>query len=208
MASEKPVILTIGCSTHSLEDFMALLGRHAVTAVADVRSQPYGRLEHFNRENLAADLKAAGIEYVFLGRELGARREEQECYEDGVALYERIAGLPAFHDGLLRLCRGAEKYRLAIMCAEKEPLDCHRTILVCRHLRAFGAQITHILADGSLEEHAVTEKRLVRQMGVTRTLFEPDLTDDELVERAYDERAQEIAYHADREEVACGPADN
>ncbi|MGD0900672.1 MAG: DUF488 domain-containing protein, partial [Thermoguttaceae bacterium] len=111
MAGEKPVIFTIGCSTHSLEDFMALLSRHGITAVADVRSQPYGRLEHFNRESLSIALKAAGIEYVFLGQQLGARREEQECYEDGIALYERIARLPAFQEGLARLCRGAEKYR-------------------------------------------------------------------------------------------------
>ncbi|MGA2068612.1 MAG: DUF488 domain-containing protein [Thermoguttaceae bacterium] len=202
MAGDKPLIFTIGCSTHPLEDFMALLSRHGITAVADVRSQPYGRLEHFNRESLSLALKAAGIRYVFLGRQLGARREEQECYDDGVALYERIAKLPAFHEGLARLRRDAKEHRLAVMCAEKEPLDCHRTILVCRHLRGFGIQITHILADGGLEDHAVTEKRLVRQMHVTRTLFEPRLTDDELVERAYDERAQQIAYHADREEVA------
>ena len=65
-------IFTIGHSTHSIEDFVALLRRHGITAVADVRSQPYGRLDHFNRENLSAALKASGIEYVFLGEQLGA----------------------------------------------------------------------------------------------------------------------------------------
>ncbi len=200
MDSKKPVIFTIGHSTHSLEEFMALLNRQRITAVADVRSQPYGRLAHFNRENLAAELRAVGIEYIFLGQQLGARREEQECYESGVALYERIAKLPAFREGLSRLCQDAEKHRLAIMCSEKEPLNCHRTILICRHLRELGVQIKHILTDGNLEEHAFTEKRLVRQMGVERTLFEPDLTESELIDRAYDERASEVAHQAKQEE--------
>jgi uncharacterized protein (DUF488 family) len=199
--SENPVIFTVGHSTHSLEEFVALLRRHDIAAVADVRSQPYGRLSHFNRENLAAELMAAGIEYLFLGQHLGARREEEECYESGVALYARIATLPAFLEGLSRLCQDAEKRRLAIMCAEKEPLDCHRTILICRHLREFGVQIKHILADGSLEDHALTEKRLVRKMRVERTLFEPNLTERELIDRAYDERASEVAHQAKQEET-------
>lgn len=200
MKSE-PTIFTIGHSNHSPEEFLAHLNRHGITAVADVRSQPYGWLEHFGRENVSAFLKAAGIEYVFLGRQLGARREEPECYEGDVAVYEKIARLPAFQEGLSRLRRGAEKYRLAILCAEKEPLDCHRTILICRRLRQLGVPIQHILAGGELEDHAETEKRLVRQMGVARTLFEPDLTDEELIQRAYEQRGRQIAYRAGKEEM-------
>lgn len=194
-------IFTVGHSNHSPEEFLALLNRHGITAVADVRSQPYGWLEHFGREHISAFLKAAGIEYVFLGNQVGARREEPECYEGDMAVYEKIAWLPAFQEGLSRLRRGAEKYRLALMCAEKEPLDCHRTILICRNLRQFVLRIQHILADGTLEDHAQTEKRLVRQMGVTRTLFEPDLTDEELTDRAYEERGRQIAYRAGKEEM-------
>ncbi len=200
MASEKPAIFSIGHSNHSLEDFLALLNRHSITTVADVRSRPYGRQEHFNREIIAAALKAAGIEYNFLGQELGARREEQECYLDGMAVYEKIAGLPAFQEGLSRLRRLALATPLAIMCAEKEPLDCHRTILICRRLRDSGFQIKHILADGSLEDHARTEKRLVGLMGITRML-EPNLTDEEIIDLAYDYRGQEIAFRYDHEEM-------
>ncbi|HQU44975.1 MAG TPA: DUF488 domain-containing protein, partial [Pirellulales bacterium] len=116
------------------------------------------------------------------------------------AAYERIAGLPGFTAGLERLRKGARDYRVALLCAEKEPLDCHRTVLVCRELRD-EFEIRHILADGSLERHADTERRLVQQTGVTRTLFEPDLTDDDLVQQAYDERARKIAYRAAQEEV-------
>lgn len=202
MPGERPVLYTVGHSTHSLDDFLGLLARHGITALADVRSRPYSpRQPHFNREELSPELEAAGIKYVFLGKELGARRDELESYSGDQAAYDRIAALPAFAAGLERLRKGAGDYTVALMCAEKEPLDCHRTVLVCRGLRD-EFDIRHILADGSLEAHAETERRLVRETGVTRTLFEPHRTDDDLVQEAYDERARKIAYRADSEEVA------
>jgi uncharacterized protein (DUF488 family) len=193
-------LLTIGHSTHELPEFLALLAEHGVTAVADVRSQPVSRLPHFNRGPLTHALRGAGIEYVFLGDELGARRAEPECYENGRAVYERIAALPAFAQGLARVRKGVERYRLCLLCAEKEPLDCHRTVLVCRHLRGH-ARIAHILEDGTLEAHADTERRLMTMTDVQPTLFEPDLTPADLLERAYELRGHEIAYRAEPGEV-------
>lgn len=201
MESERPALYTIGHSTHSLDELLALLKRHGVTAIADVRSHPYSaRLGQFNREEFASALEAAGIKYVFLGKELGARRDERDSYSGDRAAYERIALLPGFREGLQRLRRGAREYKVALMCAEKEPLDCHRTVLVCRELRG-EFDIRHILPDGNIEGHADTERRLVRETGVTRTLFEPDLTDEDLVQQAYDERARKIAYRAGQEEA-------
>lgn len=192
---------TVGHTTHSFDVFLSLLRQHGVTAVADVRSQPYSRRsEQFNREPLAARLEDAGIRYVFLGDELGARRAETECYEGGCADYRRIAALPKFRVGLERLRQGATRYRIAVMCAEKEPLDCHRTILICRHLRD-EFQIMHILSDGTAEDHAQTEMRLVRAMDVAPTLFDPDATDEQLIQQAYDKRAEHIAYRASEEGV-------
>jgi uncharacterized protein (DUF488 family) len=199
MQNDRPVMFTIGHSNHTLEEFIPLLKQHGVTAVADVRSHPYSRrLEQFNREQLATGLQVAGIRYVFLGRELGARRDEADSYEGQQASYERIAQLPRFQEGLRRLRQGSQEYRIALMCAEKEPLDCHRTILICRQLRG-EFDIQHILADGGVEEHPQTERRLVRQMGVTRTLFEPDLTEEDLIQQAYDERGRQIAYRTEDE---------
>ena len=128
-------VFTVGHSTHALDDFLALLLRHGITAIADVRSSPYSRMNpQFNRETLHAALKGAGIAYVFLGAELGARSRDPDCYEDGKVQYDRLARTAAFQRGLARVQQGAAQYRLALMCAEKEPLDCHRTILVARHL--------------------------------------------------------------------------
>lgn len=194
-------IYTIGHSTHELDQFVALLARHHIMLLADVRSQPYSRLTQFHRGPLENGLRAAGIDYVFLGRELGARRDEPECYVGGQAVYDRVAELPAFCAGIERVEREAAERSLALMCAEREPLDCHRTVLVARRLAARGWPIRHILADGQLEDHADTERRLIDQMGVD-PLFDAALSQAELVQRAYFERGREIAYRAQQEEPA------
>src|SRR5690606_3800009 len=109
-----------------------LLQRHGVTAVVDVRSHPSSRLPHFRRAALERGLNEAGLAYLFLGRELGARRDEPDCYIQGCAVYERVSELPLFRQGMARLLDEVGHRRMALMCAEKEPLDCHRTILICR----------------------------------------------------------------------------
>jgi len=139
------------------------------------------------------EFKYAG---VFLGEELGARRSERNCYVDGVARYERIAKSPAFLSGLERVTKGIPQFRSALMCAEKDPLECHRTILVCRHLRDV-AQIQHIRADGSLESQEDAETRLMAEERVpTDDLFAPR---EQLLARAYDQRGGKTAYHESTE---------
>lgn len=194
-------LYTIGHSNHPVETFLGLLTQHGISVVADVRSQPYSRIEHFNQGPLRDALLTQGIRYVFLGRELGARREERECYVDGQAIYERVATLPAFHEGIERLLTGLSRYTVALLCAEREPLDCHRTILVCRQLRKHGITIGHILGDGSVETHEDLERRLVREMGVQPSLFEPNASNDDLIELAYSKRGRDIAFKTDSEEV-------
>ena len=154
-------LFTIGHSTQTWEQFLELLTRHRVEAIGDVRSSPYSaRFPQYNRDMLDRALRAANIRYVFLGDELGARRAERECYVDGVARYDRIARTAAFRAGLERVQTGVARFRLALMCAEKDPLECHRTILVCRQFRN-DLDIRHILSDGSLETHADAETRLI-----------------------------------------------
>ena len=149
-------VFTIGHSNHRLEGFLALLDTHRISAVADVRSTPRSRFNpQFDREALTAALEARGLRYVFLGRELGGRPDDPACYdEDGRVVHERVAETPGFKSGVARVVDGAARHRIALMCAEKEPLDCHRTTLVARALAALGIEVAHILADGALETHA------------------------------------------------------
>lgn len=185
------MLFTIGHSNHSLDAFLALLAAHSIAAIADVRSQPHSRwLPHFNRERLAESLAKAGIRYFFLGEALGARRVEESCYIGDRADYERIASLPVFRHGLDQVRQLVADSRVALMCAEKEPLDCHRTILVCRHLRE-ELPIGHILADGMREDHAATEARLLKKMKIQRGLFDEAA---DALQSAYDQRGLQIAY--------------
>ncbi len=158
-------LFTIGHSNHKIEDFIALLNQHQITAVVDVRSHPYSRyLPHFNKAPLEAFLKKENIYYVFLGRELGARREELDCYDKtGKALYDRIAKTDLFSVGIQRLLKGIKTHRITLMCAEKDPITCHRTILVCHQLKSYNLPIYHILPQGQLESHAELEQRLLEK---------------------------------------------
>jgi len=155
MTSDANPILTVGHSNHRLERLIELLDMNRTTSVADVRSVPYSRLHpDFNRESLQRALGVHGIRYVFLGRELGARSDDSSCYEDGRVQYRKLAQTELFREGVARVMSEAKSHRVALLCAEKEPLACHRSLLVARELESLGASILHIQADGSLEPHA------------------------------------------------------
>lgn len=156
-------VFTIGHSNHALDIFVDLLRQHRINVLADVRSAPYSRFNpQFNREPLAVTLKTDGIGYVYLGRELGGRSENFECYdEEGRIVFDRVAATPTFKRGLARVVDGAAKHRTALMCAEKEPLACHRTLLVACELNKRNVEVDHIHADGSLESHDQAMSRLI-----------------------------------------------
>jgi uncharacterized protein (DUF488 family) len=195
-------VYTIGHSTHPIDVFIGLLRAHAVEAVVDVRSHPYSRFNpQYRRDALQAALESAGIEYVFLGRELGARSNDSACHIDGRVDYALLAQTAGFRSGLDRVEARAARQRVALMCAEKDPLVCHRTILVCRELILRRAEsvagvpcmVHHILADGRLETQYDADARLLREVGVSTDLFR-DL--DEAVADAYRQRAKQIAWVA------------
>jgi len=172
-ATDEPVIYTIGHSNHAVERFIELLRAHAITALADVRTTPYSRrYPQFAREALAAELENAGVAYSWLGRELGGLRDD----------YAGVAQLPSFRAGLQRLIAGSERFRIAMMCAEREPSECHRGLLISPQLERAGASVAHVLANGSIETHAHTMDRLLDRFGLREGhLFR---TRAELVEEA------------------------
>ena len=186
-------VFTIGHSTHPKERFIALLHQHGITALCDVRSMPYSRISpQFNREELKESLRACSITYVFLGEELGARSDDPLCYDHGKVRYDRLGHPELFQQGLTRLRDGMQKYRVALMCAEKEPLECHRSILVARYLAALGLDVQHIHADGKLESHADALSRLAQLLN----LGEDDMfrSREDLVADAYRLQEERIAY--------------
>ena len=186
-------VFTIGHSNHSLEKLIALLNKYSITAICDVRSHPYSKHNpQFNREHIQNELKRHDILYVFLGKELGPRSEDPACYANGKVQYHLLAQSRIFQQGLERLKKGMQSFRLAILCAEKDPIMCHRTILVCRHLQSEDIEIKHILEDGSFESHVDAERRLMQLLKIPKLqLFE---STEELIQRAYDIQSEKIAF--------------
>ena len=161
----KPV-KTIGHSSHSIERFVELLKAGGVERLVDVRSTPWSRRHpQFGQKNLARSLAEAGIDYVHEGAALGGKPQ-------GGGSYDRLAARPEFKAGLGRVTEGASDTTLCLMCAEKEPLDCHRTVLVARRLAERGVKIEHLLADGSTRSHHEVEETLLGKEAA------PDLFED------------------------------
>jgi len=195
-------VFTIGHSTHTIERFIELLLMHAITALCDVRSSPYSKFNpQFNREVLQPELKGHGIAYVYLGKELGPRSDDPTCTKNGRVRYDLLAKTDLFQAGLNRVKEGMTSYCIALMCAEKDPILCHRTILVCRHLESEGISIRHILEGGSLEENRDSLKRLMQLLKLQeQDLFTPP---EDMMQRAYDIQGEKIA-HVHKDESNSG----
>lgn len=186
-------VLTIGHSTLDYESFLRLLRQAKVTAVADVRTSPQSRnFPHFNRDVLKEELSRDEIAYVFLGAELGGRPQNPAFYCEDVADYEKMAADEKFKSGIERVIRGAEKYRIALMCSEHNPMDCHRCLLVGRALLERGLNVRHILQSGKLISQEQIEEQLVRECGHgADDMFTKGRA---RVAEAYREKSRQISY--------------
>lgn len=200
------VLYTIGHSNHQIDEFIKLLNAHQISALVDVRSHPYSRhFPQFCKQEIKNSLMAAGIEYVYLGMELGARSNNPACYLNGKVQYDLLAKDPLFSKGIQRLLQGMEKFNIALMCAEKDPLQCHRAILVARQIFQQSISVQHIHADGSLENHADLEIRMMELNKISDVdMFR---SKEEILQDAYKIHGQKIAYQDEamlKEELTHG----
>lgn len=187
------MVLTIGHSNHDYRSFLELLRGAGADTVIDVRSVPYSRrVPHFNGKALQLALPQAEIEYHYLGQRLGGRPLDPHLYRNGRADYQRMAEQPDFLQGL-EAVEALERTRTPVlMCAERDPLDCHRCLLLARVLAARGAALAHVLADGSTQSQQAIDDRL---LAVTHA-GEADLfaTRAQRLAMAYAQRAGAVAY--------------
>lgn len=161
-----PPVLTIGTSDTPWPDFLARLEGNDVGCVIDVRSFPRSRHPCFNQAPLRTSLNRRGIAYLNLGDQLGGHVVDQ------AASYTHRITLPDFLDGIGEIMAVAQRCRPVLVCAEGEPIECHRAVVIARYLAQTGqADIGHILRDGRLEPHAVFEDRLLRRAGLQADLF-------------------------------------
>ncbi len=188
-------VFTVGHSNHSLEAFLMLLVRHGIDEVVDVRSAPYSRYApQYNHDNLEEALETVGLGYSFLGGELGGRPADHACYDaDGRVRYDLLANTDPFDDGIRQIMRRADDSRLALMCTEKEPLECHRTLLVARGLVERGVDVEHILASGGIERH---EDAMDRLMDIFKLPHNGDMfrSRSDVIDEALARQSQKVAY--------------
>lgn len=188
-------LYTIGHSNHTLEHFIDLLTMNGITAICDVRSYPQSKFNpQFNSESIQSKLEKLGIKYVYCGKELGGRNTHNSDLNSQVYIdYKRIAQTQLFNDGLTRLRNGMKNYRIALMCAEKDPILCHRAILICRFMRKEDISIKHILENGSIESHQELETRLLKSLNLpNKDLF---YDEQQIIEQAYDAQSKRLVQH-------------
>jgi uncharacterized protein (DUF488 family) len=188
-------LLTIGHSNLAAGHFDALLRNAGVNGLADVRSVPFSRrFPWFSAKSLASRMHSAGIAYFPYGAALGGRPKDPALYCEGVANYDAMAETENFREGLTHVTDDARRHRLCLLCAEREPLDCHRCLLIGRALAKRGMLVGHILGDGRIESHSEVEERL---LGLTRSQS-ADLFNDRTARlaEAYTHRARAFAARA------------
>ncbi len=189
------MIYSIGYATKPIEIFISQLQHYDVDAIADVRSVAYSKVfTDYRRENLTRSLAKAGIKYVYLGDELGPRSKDPAHYDEhGQVQFDRLLESHLFKQGIKRIQRGLENgLGIAMMCAEKDPTNCHRSLLVAHYLKhERGMEVQHIEHDGKLESQSDLERRLVSIQEISADLL---TSSEELEEIAYRRHIKQTSY--------------
>ncbi len=181
LSEAKRTIWTVGHSNHPPERFLDLLKQHRIAVVVDVRSSPFCRYAtHFNKQVIQAALEADGLKYLFLGDLIGGRAEGERFYDEkGHVLYGEVARSARFREGIDRLLDGIQTFRVALLCGEEDPTNCHRRRLIGRVLRDQDVTVVHIRGDGRVQsEDELTAEEKFRKTKGQMSLFDMEDSDE------------------------------
>src|SRR6266436_1304723 len=194
-------LFTVGHSAMEASALVKLLQQSDITLLVDVRSNPRSlRFPHFDREELTSTLKLSDIQYVFLGEELGGRPEDLKAYRsDGVVDYRARRSSASFRMGIDRVIQELECRDLALMCAEEDPLSCHRFLMICPELVSLGMDPRHVRKGGIVETQQAAEDRLLRTQKLAAVAGSSLFADDRqsALESAYFEQSRKFAFRID-----------
>ena len=157
-------IYTVGHSNMTEEEFINLLKKYEINCIVDVRSFPKSKyVSHFDKENISKYLKKNNIVYIYMGKELGARRDNPSLYnDDGILDFEKVKRNQQFLNGINRIKKGLKKgYKVSLMCSEKYPQDCHRSILIGKYLKDNDFKVKHIDENGEIKSQEDIEELLM-----------------------------------------------
>lgn len=195
-----PTIFTIGHSNHDIDFFLELLQTHAIDCIVDVRSVPSSQYNpQYNKKTLAAFLANHDIQYMHFGKEFGARQTDPNVFDKEERVdYEKVQQTERFKEGVERLKQGLRKgFKIALMCAEADPLNCHRFAMISVYLSRHGFDVRHILKDKSLVNQQDVERQLMEKYTKKLpqpNLFEPDIDHTDQLQAAYRMRNKEIGF--------------
>jgi uncharacterized protein (DUF488 family) len=194
------VLYTIGYTGYKIENFLSEINSHTISAVIDVRSSPFSKYHSsYNQKALEAFLGRHEIHYRNYANEFGARQKNRAFYSSGGYLdFDVFTRSDEFLSGVEKLKEGMNKgFTFVLMCAEKDPLDCHRTIMVAREFHKLGFIIVHLLPQKKQSQDDI-ENRLLERYFPDRnqlTLFEnEDLNNQDMIDQSYRKRNAEIGY--------------
>lgn len=193
-------IFTIGYTAFQFDDFISVLKKYNVNSVIDVRSSPYSKFHsEYNTDELSVELKKRGFAYRNYKNEFGARQLEKKYYPQGYMDFSLFVRSDAFRSGMEKIMNASEMgYRFVLMCAEKDPVTCHRVIMVAREFYKEGYTVKNILANGEFCTQEDIECRLVDMYYPDRdqfSLFGEQLSWEEMVENSYVFQNEKIGYH-------------
>jgi len=196
----KPIIYTVGHSTHQLDYFLELLKEYGVTCLIDVRSVAASSYNpQYNQEPLKNFLKSNGITYLHFAEEFGARHTDPDLLDDeGKVDFAKVRKSWAFKNGVERIWQGLDKgFTISLMCSESEPFDCHRFSMVSIALDKDGFDVNHIMKNKTLKTNADLENQLLKKYDKKLPkpdMFNPNVTLDDQIKEAYRLKNKEIAF--------------
>ena len=194
-------LFTVGHSSLDFPQFVKLLRDSNIELLIDVRSRPHSsRFPQFSQPGFEKLLGDERIFYLSLGEELGGRPDDADAYRpDGRVDYRKRRKSYAFGAGIERILAEIARRICALMCAEEDPIECHRFLMICPELVRSGIRPLHIRKSSRIETQQTAENRLLEAHGrggvASNTLF-PDLR-AEALEEAYELQAGKFAYRVD-----------
>ena len=195
-------IYTIGHSNREADEFVQILYSYRIQLVVDVRSAPFSKYcPQFNKNIIQEKLIHSGIEYIFLGKELGARPEYKDYYVNNKVSFDKLKSSTSFKKGISRLFAEAKNKNIAIMCSEKEPINCHRSILISRVLEEQGVKVKHIINETEALDCYSFEEKLLEKFKIQKTLFDTESSRKLNIDEAYKKQEQIISYQEEIQEV-------
>lgn len=196
-------IFTIGHSNYSIDRLIDMLRHFNINCVVDIRGTPYSKYNvQFDKETIRYSLTKAGFIYIYMAKELAAKRINKVSYNDeGYADFEKVIHEKDFIKGIERLKDGCKKgYKIAILGAMQDPIRCHRSILVGKALTECGFNVKHILDDYTIASQKDIEQNLLDKYFKNRgqitidSLLGNELNDEDMIKECYKMANKEIGY--------------